>query len=135
MWQYCDRSCDNIVTGHVMLQYNGRYVTTNVTDHVTHHDRPQNIKTSWQHYDKNVTTSWQACGMEDHHDIGVKTQSNFYIEYYKQSQWILISWKLQILNVLFCGGRYCLEMYFSYLSTDFHTLGLKKFNYYYIWAQ
>ena len=81
---------------------------------MTHHDRPKNIRSSWQamwqHYDK----MWQQ------HDNHVTwkitmilvlklTQSNFYTEYYKQSQWILISWKLQI----FCSAIYCLEMYFS----------------------
>ena len=78
----------------------------------------------WQHYDQNVTTSWQACGMEDHPDISVKTLTSTQNTTCKQSQWILISWKLHVLNALFFGARYRLEIYFSCFSMDFHTLGL-----------
>ncbi len=37
-------------------------------------------------------------------------------EYYKQSQWIEIAWKMYILNVLFCSARYRLDMYFFFIS-------------------
>ncbi len=97
MWQHCARLCDNIIAGHVMLQYNGRYVTTNVT----HHDRPKNIMTG------HVTVLWQKCDNIMHDTL-----------WHVRSPWYQ--------NALFCSARYRLDMFFFYFSMHFHAISLNS---------
>ncbi len=66
-WQHCDRSCDNIVTGHVttlwqiMWQHCDRSCDNIVTGQWQHQDKPHDnivtdhVKTLWQ-------VMWQQCG-------------------------------------------------------------------------